>query len=231
MSREQRAKSPAIRRCGSTIPKVSGWSARGESTFSRSPPFREGLPALPPPVFRATIGGLLCGIPLEGGGRPRLLAVGGPDCAVVQLRREQLLGLGRPELAVLLTGWIRGLTDGVALRRATGKVTLLEPGLLQLGPTKAPARASRSCGRATSGGTSHFLGKGELPLGSEDGFFPFAGAGWLAAGADGAPGGGGDGQPYWRMPAGARPWPAFTGWCWPAPRSTSPKRTSGTRHG
>src|SRR5436309_3575948 len=67
-------------------------------------------------LFRSSIGGLLCGVAALDPTRPRLLAVGGPGSEVVHLSREQAASLGGLELAALLNGWIRSLTDGVALR-------------------------------------------------------------------------------------------------------------------
>jgi NHLM bacteriocin system ABC transporter ATP-binding protein len=145
------------------------------------------LPGARHHLYRATIGGLLCGIASslstisEGQDRPRLLAVGGPDSEIVHLRREQLATLGRREWAALLDGWIRGLTDGVARRRPTGKVASLEPGerRLEAGQMASPGHPLVWV-RHLDGG-SRFLGMAELPLRKEDGFVPFCGAAWLTA--------------------------------------------------
>jgi ATP-binding cassette subfamily C protein len=148
----------------------------------------EGQPGPRRHLFRAAVGGLLCGAgPAENHpGRPRLLAVGGPGARVAQLRREQLGALGSLELAALLNGWIRGLTAGVARCRKPGKVTLLEPGDIHLSPGRLACPGTRVVWARHEAGESRFFGRGELPLGPADGYFPLAQAGWLEAGAAGA---------------------------------------------
>ena len=149
-----------------------------------SPP--DGVPVARRHLFRVSVGSVLCGVVVDGPDRPRLLAVGGPGSEVVHLNREQLRGLTGAELETLLSGWIRGLTDSVVLRRAAGQVTPLEPGRLQLGPEQAATSGPQTVWARHVEGASRFLGRSELTLRSDDGFLPFLSPGWLVAGADGA---------------------------------------------
>jgi NHLM bacteriocin system ABC transporter ATP-binding protein len=166
----------------------SAWLVRsGPVDVFAVPPPHDGVAGARRHLFRAEVGQLLCGVagPQD---RPRLLAVGGPGSQVVSLRREQLVGLtGRPELAALVNGWVRGLTAGVAHGRAPGKVKRLEAGKqLELAAGGATSPARRILWARHVQGASCFLGKAELPLKAEDGFVPLTAASWLVAGAEGA---------------------------------------------
>ncbi len=111
-----------------------------------SPP--DGVPVARRHLFRVSVGSVLCGVVVDGPDRPRLLAVGGPGSEVVHLNREQLRGLTGAELETLLSGWIRGLTDSVVLRRG-------RPGhSAGAGETATRSGTSRHFGSANGLGTS-----------------------------------------------------------------------------
>ena len=81
-------------------------------------------------LCRVESGQILFGLPAPTGS---VLAVGGPGSQVFRLSREQFGELAlRPEwaapLAVLLDGWVGGLTGGVVRHRPPRRAFLLEPG-------------------------------------------------------------------------------------------------------
>ena len=148
------------------------------------PVFPEGSPALAAICFGRRLAGCCAALPAWARTFPGSSPWEAPAARSRELRREQLLTMGGLELAALLNGWIRSLTEGVALRRVTGKVTSLNPGDLQLAPGRNASAGHRIVWARHAEGRSLFLGKADLPLSGKDGYFPFSRSSWLTAGEE-----------------------------------------------
>ena len=136
---------------------------------------------------RAEAGQLLLGCPNDSATGPALLAVGSPGTRAWQMSRQRLRELlGDPALASPLAGlindWVQALTAGVVQEQTPQQVTLLEPSQnVRLGAGSAASPARGIVWVQPTEGSCEFLGQPELPLRNEQGFFPLASPGWLAA--------------------------------------------------